>query len=131
MRSPYPFRPGRTSYQSLLVPRHHCPFGGRESHSFMNVRNTSRLKIALIPPLWARVAPSTMGGVEFIVHLLADELVKRGHDVTTFTSSDSTTGARVVPLTECNLTAATGRVRAWEHGCHEPGNIREPVQASG
>ncbi|PYV05359.1 MAG: glycosyltransferase family 4 protein [Acidobacteria bacterium] len=96
----------------------------------MNVRNTSRLRIALIPPLWARVAPSTMGGVEFIVHLLADELVKRGHDVTVFTSSDSPTAARVVPLCECNLIEAMERGRAWEYEYYETCNIAEALQRS-
>ena len=96
----------------------------------MNVRNTSRLRIALIPPLWARVAPSTMGGVEFIVDLLADELVKRGHDVTVFTSSDSPTAARVVPLCECNLIEAMERGRAWEYEYYETCNIAEALQRS-
>ncbi|PYS10057.1 MAG: glycosyltransferase family 4 protein [Acidobacteria bacterium] len=96
----------------------------------MNARSTSRLRIALIPPLWARVAPSTMGGVEFIVHLLAQELVKRGHDVTVFTSSDSPTAARVVPLCECNLIEAMERGRAWEYEYYETCNIAEALQRS-
>ncbi len=63
----------------------------------MNLQNTSRrLRVALIPPLWARVAPGTQGGVECIVYLLAEELVRRGHQVTVFTSSDS--GATQFPL---------------------------------
>jgi hypothetical protein len=90
----------------------------------MSSRNTSRcLRIALIPPLWARLAPSTVGGVEFIVHLLAEELVKRGHEVTIFTSSDSPTAATVVPLCECNLIEAMERGRAWEYEYYETCNI--------
>ncbi|PYS05560.1 MAG: glycosyltransferase family 4 protein, partial [Acidobacteria bacterium] len=71
-----------------------------------------------------------MGGVEFIVHLLADELVKRGHDVTVFTSSDSPTAARVVPLCECNLIEAMERGRAWEYEYYETCNIAEALQRS-
>jgi len=97
----------------------------------MSLNNTSRrLRIALIPPLWARVAPSTVGGVEFIVHLLAEELVKRGHEVTVFTSSDSPTAARVVPLCECNLIEEMERGRAWEYEYYETCNIAEALQRS-
>src|ERR1051326_3465122 len=97
----------------------------------MSLENTSRrLRIALIPPLWARVAPSTVGGVEFIVHLLAEELTKRGHDVTVFTSSDSPTAAKVVPLCECNLIEEMERGRAWEYEYYETCNIAEALQRS-
>src|SRR5213594_2619978 len=114
----------------MLVQRRYCHFVDRESNSSMKVTNASRLRIALIPPLWARVSPSTMGGVEFIVHLLAQELVKRGHDVTVFTSSDSPTAARVVPLCECNLIEAMERGRAWEYEYYETCNIAEALQRS-
>src|SRR5260370_33528597 len=49
----------------------------------MTLRNSSqRLRAALIPPLWARVAPATHGGVECIAYLLAAGLVSQGHQVT-------------------------------------------------
>src|SRR5436309_14143924 len=64
------------------------------------------LRIALVPPLWARVAPDTQGGVEHIVYLLAEELVTRGHEVTVFTSSDSLTKARVETLSQWNIIEA-------------------------
>src|SRR5437870_1782943 len=98
----------------------------------MSPRNTSRcLRIALVPPLWARVAPSTVGGVEFIVYLLAEELVKRGREVTIFTSSDSPAAAIVVSLSEYNLIEAMERGRAWEYEYYETCNIAEALQRSG
>jgi len=97
----------------------------------MNPENASgRLRVALIPPLWARVAPATQGGVEFIVYLLAEELVRRGHQVTVFTSSDSATTARVEALCEWNMIEAMERGRAWEYEYYESCNIAEALRAS-
>ncbi len=97
----------------------------------MNMQSTSRrLRVALIPPLWARVAPATQGGVEYIVYLLAEELVRRGHQVTVFTSSDSPTTARVEALCECNMIEAMERGRASEYDYYETCNIAEALRGS-
>src|SRR5215212_9068347 len=40
------------------------------------------MRIAEISPPWVRVPPEGYGGIEWIVSLLTDELVDRGHDVT-------------------------------------------------
>jgi glycosyltransferase involved in cell wall biosynthesis len=53
------------------------------------------MRIAQIAPLWERVPPPTYGGIELVVGLLTDELVKRGHDVTLFASGDSITLAKL------------------------------------
>ncbi len=47
------------------------------------------MRIGLIAPLWETVPPRTYGGTELVVHLLACELVREGHDVTVFASGDS------------------------------------------
>lgn len=49
------------------------------------------MRIAQIAPLWERVPPFRYGGLELIVSLLTDELVRRGHEVTLFASGDSIT----------------------------------------
>ncbi len=96
----------------------------------MNLQNTSRsLRVALIPPLWARVAPASQGGVECIVYFLAEELVRRGHQVTVFTSSDSPTTARVEALCKWNMIEAMERGRAWEYEYYECCNISEALHA--
>ncbi len=51
------------------------------------------MKIAQVAPLWERVPPFRYGGIELIVGLLTDELVRRGHEVTLFASGDSITTA--------------------------------------
>jgi glycosyltransferase involved in cell wall biosynthesis len=54
------------------------------------------MKIAQIAPLWEQVPPPRYGGIELIVSLLTDELVRRGHEVTLFASGDSITKASLV-----------------------------------
>lgn len=54
------------------------------------------MKVALLSPVWFPVPPTGYGGIEWVVHLLADGLVDAGVDVTLFASGDSRTRARLV-----------------------------------
>ena len=56
------------------------------------------MRIAQVAPLWERVPPPTYGGIELVVGLLTDELVKRGHDVTLFAAGDSITLAKLTSV---------------------------------
>jgi glycosyltransferase involved in cell wall biosynthesis len=56
------------------------------------------VKIAILSPVWFPVPPARYGGIEWIVALLADGLVERGHDVTLFASGDSQTKAKLVSV---------------------------------
>ena len=58
---------------------------------------TRRLRIAQVAPPSEPVPPHGYGGTERIVAALVDELLARGHDVTTFASGDSTVPGRLVP----------------------------------
>ncbi len=53
------------------------------------------MKIALLAPPYLPVPPVGYGGTERIVHYLAENLVKRGYDVTLFASGDSKTTAKL------------------------------------
>jgi glycosyltransferase involved in cell wall biosynthesis len=53
------------------------------------------MRVAVLSPVWFSVPPSGYGGIEWIVHLLADGLVEAGVDVTLFASGDSRTTARL------------------------------------
>ncbi len=53
------------------------------------------MRIAVLSPVWFPVPPPGYGGIEWIVSLLADGLVREGHDVTLFASGDSQTKARL------------------------------------
>jgi glycosyltransferase involved in cell wall biosynthesis len=53
------------------------------------------MRIAQVTPLWERVPPPAYGGIELVVSLLTDELVRRGHEVTLFASGDSITLAEL------------------------------------
>ena len=94
------------------------------------MKSSQRLRIALVPPLWARVAPATQGGVEYVVYVLGEELVRRGHEVTIFTARDSTSAAKVHALCDRNLIEAMERGSAWEYEYYEACNFAEALRAS-
>jgi glycosyltransferase involved in cell wall biosynthesis len=53
------------------------------------------MRIAQVAPLWERVPPPAYGGIELVVGLLTDELVRQGHEVTLFATGDSVTLAKL------------------------------------
>lgn len=53
------------------------------------------LKVALLAPPWLPVPPPGYGGIEQVVHLIADGLVDLGHDVWLFCAPGSSSRARV------------------------------------
>lgn len=53
------------------------------------------MKVLQIAPLWETVPPPAYGGTEAVVHLLVEELVRQGHQVTLWASGDSKTSARL------------------------------------
>ncbi len=48
------------------------------------------LKIGIIAPPWVAVPPPVYGGTELVIDNLARGLLRRGHDVTLFTTGDAT-----------------------------------------
>ena len=58
---------------------------------------TRRLRIAQVAPPMEPVPPRGYGGTERVVASLVDELLGRGHDVTTFASADSAVPGHLVP----------------------------------
>jgi glycosyltransferase involved in cell wall biosynthesis len=58
------------------------------------------LRIAMLAPPWISVPPPGYGGVESVVGVLTDALVRRGHAVTLFCAPGSRSSARVVSLLE-------------------------------
>lgn len=62
-----------------------------------------KLKIAQIAPLWAPVPPISYGGTELIISLLTEALVKRGHKVSLFATSDSKTSAKLISFWQESL----------------------------
>jgi glycosyltransferase involved in cell wall biosynthesis len=78
---------------------------------------TRRLRIAQVAPLWASVPPRSYGGAELVVHLLTEELVERGHDVTLFASGDSRTKAMLRSIHERSVLDAmrAGEAHEYDH----------------
>jgi glycosyltransferase involved in cell wall biosynthesis len=58
------------------------------------------MRIAMVAPLIESVPPARYGGTERVVHVLTEELVRRGHDVTLFASGDSRSSARLIPCSD-------------------------------
>jgi glycosyltransferase involved in cell wall biosynthesis len=58
------------------------------------------LRVGLIAPVTLPVPPRGYGGTERVVHLLAEELTRRGHDVTLFAVGGSRTRARLITFLE-------------------------------
>jgi glycosyltransferase involved in cell wall biosynthesis len=56
------------------------------------------MRIAMLATNVESVPPEGYGGTELVVHLLTEELIKRGHEVTLFATGDSRTSARLVSV---------------------------------
>jgi len=78
------------------------------------------MRIAQIAPLAERVPPPAYGGIELVVSLLTDELVRRGHEVTLFASGDSLTLAK---LESVHPKALRLDPAVKEHGIYEMLNL--------
>ena len=63
------------------------------------------MRIALLAPVALPVPPVGYGGTELIIHLLAEGLVRRGHEVTLFASGDSRTAGELRALYPRHLEA--------------------------
>jgi glycosyltransferase involved in cell wall biosynthesis len=57
-------------------------------------------RIAMLAPPWIPIPPPGYGGIEFVLVLLCDALVARGHDVELFCAPGSRSSARVRTLLE-------------------------------
>ena len=56
------------------------------------------LRVAMLAPPWISVPPPGYGGVESVVSVLTEALVRRGNEVTLFCAPGSVSSARVVTL---------------------------------
>lgn len=75
------------------------------------------MKIAVLSPLWEPVPPKTYGGIELVVKLLCDGLVKRGHEVTLFASGDSETLAELKSIIPISMREANYEVPQFYEAC--------------
>jgi glycosyltransferase involved in cell wall biosynthesis len=76
-----------------------------------------RLRIGIVAPLWAPVPPREYGGIERHLHLLSEELTRRGHAVTLFATGDSRTSAELRATYHVAVAEAMdrGEACAYEH----------------
>jgi glycosyltransferase involved in cell wall biosynthesis len=86
------------------------------------------VKILQIAPLWETVPPRAYGGTEAVVHVLVEELVRRGHEVTLCASGDSQTSARLQACYPHSLRTAEVELKAvysWQHAALSLKDARE------
>jgi glycosyltransferase involved in cell wall biosynthesis len=76
------------------------------------------MRIALVAPLYEAVPPQAYGGTERVIAGLADELVRRGHDVTLFAAGGSRTSARLVAMAPAPLRLTMSREQLIEVSQH-------------
>ena len=67
------------------------------------MESSRALRIALVAPLWVNIPPETYGGIELLIKLLADELVRLGHHVTLFATGEARTSAELRPVCDETL----------------------------
>lgn len=58
------------------------------------------MRIAMVAPVWIPIPPQGYGGIERVLALLVDELIREGHDVTLFAAGPRRTTARQVTYLE-------------------------------
>jgi len=75
------------------------------------------MKILQIAPLWERVPPSGYGGTEAVVGVLADALVRAGHDVVLRASGDSVTLAELRSVYPRSLRTAEEVTDSTPYNC--------------
>jgi glycosyltransferase involved in cell wall biosynthesis len=88
------------------------------------------MRIAQLAPLWMSVPPAGYGGTELIVHLLTEELVRRGHEVTLFAAGDSRTSARLRAVQATSTTEAMRQGKAFEYGHYTNAAVAEVLSES-
>jgi glycosyltransferase involved in cell wall biosynthesis len=69
-------------------------------------KKQKKLRIAQVAPLWFTIPPKGYGGIERIVSMLTEELVRRGHEVTLFAAPGSRTSAKLVSVFDRSLSEA-------------------------
>jgi glycosyltransferase involved in cell wall biosynthesis len=85
------------------------------------------MRIAQVGPLWSSIPPKDYGGIELIAHLLAEELIRRGHEVTLIASGDSLTSPTLRPICSINLFETMCRGEAYDYDYYATAAIAEAM----
>lgn len=68
-------------------------------------KGVKKIKIAILAPLFLRVPPKKQGGTEWICFHQANELTRRGYDVTLFAVKGSKTFGKLIPVFRQGISA--------------------------
>jgi glycosyltransferase involved in cell wall biosynthesis len=89
------------------------------------------MRIAQVAPLSVAVPPADYGGTQRIVHVLTEELVRRGHEVTLFASGDSVTAGRLQPVCKASLYSGMLRDEVWRPEYYHAAGLSEALREAG
>ena len=88
-------------------------------------RAPSRLRIGLLAPPWVPIPPPSYGGIEQVVHTLAEGLVERGHEVVLVAAPGSAIeGVEVVSPLEAVPDVIGESAPDWMHALAGDGRAR-------
>lgn len=73
------------------------------------------MRIALISKLWERTDPLSTGGTGMSVGILAEELIKRGHQVSLFATGNSRTKARLISVRQKPFTNDYSEIQEYQN----------------
>ncbi len=93
-------------------------------------KKLSPLRIAQIAPLWVRVPPESYGGIERVVHILTEELVRRGHEVSLFAAGNSQTSAKLRAVCECSMVELMEKGEAYNYEYYITSSLVEALRKS-
>jgi len=83
---------------SVYRQRHNETAEASRADADESVAVSERRRIAMLAPPWIPIPPPGYGGIEFVLALLCDALVSRGHEVELFCAPGSRSAAAVRPL---------------------------------
>ncbi len=92
--------------------------------------SSKALRIALVAPVWHACPPHEYGGIEKMLHLLAEELLRQNHQVTLFATADSQTQATLRSVCPVGVVEMMRNGTAGTYDCYAMAHFAEALLAS-
>jgi glycosyltransferase involved in cell wall biosynthesis len=93
-----------------------------------SVAGDPAVKVLHICPLWFRISPNALGGIETLLAGLLKEFARAGCDNTVLAVDGSTVAGQLVPIVDRPLYELTSDGRAWEYGPFEQAQLLAAIE---